>query len=161
MLAGFSRRRSLSWTPPAPHCDIPAADGGPFQQHQLGLRFTKTLVMPPGYQRHKRANWKQITHTLALVVTLARAITHTHRRVDPLAGHCRHSCTDTCTQYHTLNYPGPYVNTLEHWAAHTHLRSPSFRGPSVSPKEEHLGVRGRGSVHCFLWRACETLPTDG
>lgn len=148
MLAGFSRRRSPSWTPPAPHCDVPAADGGPFQRHQLGLRFTKTLVMPPGYQRHKRANWKQITHTLALVVTLARAITHTDEWTHLQA------TTDTRARTHAHNITHLITRalTLIHWhnERRTHLRSPSFRGPSVSPKEEHLGVRGRGPVHCFL-----------
>lgn len=147
MLAGFSHRRSPSWTPPAPHCDVPAADGAPFQRHQLGLHFTKTLVMPLGYQRHKRANWKQITHTLALVVTLARAITHTAEWTNLQA------TTDTCARTHAHNITHLITRalTLIHWhnERRTHLRSPSFRGPSVSPKEEHLRVRGRGSIHCF------------
>lgn len=119
---------------------------GPFQRHQLGLQPTKTLVMPPGYQGHKRANWKQITHTHALhhIYTC----NHAHRPVNPQADHYTHT-------YHTLNYLEPHSNTLSHNVSHT-LALCVFQRPLRRPQRKHLRVRGRGSVHCFLWRACET-----
>lgn len=80
---------------------------GAFGRHQLWLQFTKTLVMPLGYQGHKRANWKQITHTQTCGPVYV--CNHAHRRVNPYA--CHHTCTDTCTQYRTLNYSDAHINT--------------------------------------------------
>jgi len=93
----------------------------PIQQHQLGLQPTKTLVMPPGYQGHRRANWKQITltHTCDHIYTW----NHTHRQANTLHTHL---ITQSLTLIHS------------HTMRHTHLHF-VFQRPLRLPKGSTSG----------------------
>lgn len=89
----------------------------PIQQHQPGLQPTETLVMPPGNHGHKKANWKQITHTH----TCDHIYTwnHKHRRENPHAGHC--TCTYTHNIAHLITLALAQIRS--HTKHHTHLHS--------------------------------------
>lgn len=153
ILVAFSHRCGLQLPSSSLWCS--RSRWGPFQLHQLGLQFTKTLVMPSGYQGHKRANWKQITHTH----TCGHIYTcnHAHRRVNPHAGHYTHR--DTRTQYHTLNYSDPHINTLTQCATHTCTLCLSEAPPS--PQRKAPQGEGKGVSSLFLMKSMWKTPHTG